>query len=152
MLPGKAARPDAEVLLGQVLHVVDHVAPVRLDPSGFGTETALRLSEAEGDLLHETVPVELAGDGNEEVGGAVPAGVIARHVLLRERLDRLASAENPVSERMPGPHDVREEIVDALVGRVFVGVDLVQDDLLLLLDVVGIQPGAEDEVRQDLDG
>ena len=52
---------------------------------------------------------------------------------------------------MAVPDDVGEEIVDAVVGRVVVVVDLLRDDLLLLGHVGRIEPG-EREIREDVDG
>ena len=52
---------------------------------------------------------------------------------------------------MPFPEMLREDLVDEIVRRVLDHLDLFEDDLLLALDLRGLELGPAHDVRQQID-
>ncbi len=108
--------------------------------------------EGGGYLLDEVVVVEIAGGGEDHVGGGEAAGVFVEDDLLGEAGDGFGGAEDGAAEGVVGPEVLGEELVDEVVGIVFVHLDLFEDDALFLGDVFGGEGGVEDEVGEEVEG
>ena len=64
----------------------------------------------------------------------------------------LGLAEDRTSQGMVGPERAGEDLVDQIVGRVLDHLDLFEDDLLLALDLGGVEGRRGDQVRQHVHG
>ena len=97
------------------------------------------------------LPVALAGESEHDVGRAVTPGEVIAHLLDAQRGDRIDRAQDAVAQR------VRAEVggLGGFVGDrhrvVQVHPDFFDDHLLLGLEVVLAERGAED-VGQDVEG
>ena len=152
MLVRKACGADAEVELGQILDLVDDAPAVsrgggRGDP-GAGRRGAELLRDHRDDLI----PGEASGHRDQDAGRGIAARVVSGDRVARESRDGFDGAEDPIAERMPPPDQLREEVVNAIVRRVLVVVNLLGDDVLLPLDLDGIEAGPQREVGQDVHG
>ncbi len=108
--------------------------------------------EVVGYLLDEGVVVEVAGGGEDHVAGGEAVGVEAEEGGLVEARDGLGGAEDGAAEGVVLPEVLGEELVDEVVGVVFVHLDLFEDDALLAGDVLGREGGVEDEVGEEIEG
>ena len=104
------------------------------------------------DLGDEGVVVEVAGGGEDHVGGGEAAGVLVEDDVLVEAGDGFGGAEDGAAEGVALPEVLGEELVDEVVGVVFVHLDLFEDDALFLGDVFGGEGGVEDEVGEEVEG
>ena len=84
---------------------------------------------------HEVLVADVPGDGHDEPCGHVVPPVEAANGSARGRADPFARAQDRPSERMTGPEGRREQVVDDVLGRVLVHVDLRQDHVPLRLEV-----------------
>ena len=66
--------------------------------------------------------------------------------------DAALGAEDGPPEGMVGPEGLGEQLHHEVVRRVLDHVDLLEDDLLLLGHLLGIEQGVDDDVAQDVDG
>ena len=83
------------------------------------------------DQRAESILRHVAGHGDHEVRRPVQAPVEAVHLIPRDGGDRLFGAQDGPAQWMPGPQDLREDVVDQVVGSVLLPIDLLQDDLPL---------------------
>ena len=72
------------------------------------------------------------------------------NLVARDALDEVAACRGSA-----GPRDARRsrrlgEIEDQIVGRVIGGGDLLQDDIALALELVGIENGLGQDIGQDI--
>jgi hypothetical protein len=96
--------------------------------------------------------LKVAGHGDHDLPGAVILFYIGQDVLVRQRLDRLPGPQDGAAKGMIGPDRVDEELMDIVVRRVLHALDFLQDDLAFLLQLRRIEPGAEEDVRQEING
>ena len=74
----------------------------------------------------------------------------ALQVVARVFHQRGFAAQYVVSQGRALEHEVLEIVENAFRGRVLVGVDLIDDDVLLLFQLLGRECGVEDDVRDQL--
>ena len=84
--------------------------------------------------------------------GREAAGVVVEDGCLVEAGDGFDGAEDGAAEGVALPEFLREELVDEVVGVVFVHLDFFEDDALLAGEVVGGEGGVEDEVGEEVEG
>src|SRR5690606_14390156 len=128
-----AERPAAVVGAGQAGHAEDDVgllgpAVEEFDPAG-GAQGALSaargdrcgrgvleragLFEGGPDLADDRGVVDVAGAGDDQVGGVVVLAVEAADAVGGERVDRVDGAEDGAAEGVVAEHGVREQVVHA---------------------------------------
>ena len=96
--------------------------------------------------------VEVAGGGDDHVGGPVVALVEPRHLGPGQRLDRVDGAGDRAAERGLGAVGLLgEQVVHHVVGVVVVHRDLVEDHVALGLDVLGGEQRGGDHVAEHVD-
>ncbi len=93
-----------------------------------------------------------AGRDHEHAVGRVVAAEIAADLLRREGNDGLRRAEDRPAERLVAIGGLGEPVEDHVVGRVVGGVDLLQDDLLLALELFFLEGGLGQDIGKDIDG
>jgi len=103
------------------------------------------------NLGDEGVMVDVAGGGEDHVWWGEAAGILVEDDLLGEAADGLCGAEDGAAEGVALPEILGEELVDEVVGVVFVDLDLFEDDALFLGDVVGREGGVQDEVGEEVE-
>ncbi len=117
-----------------------------------GGGTGGERAEGGGDLGDEVVVLDVAGGGEDHVGRGEAAGVLGEDDLLVEAGDGFGGAEDGAAEGVALPEVLGEELVDEVVGVVFVHFDFFEDDALFFGDVVGGEGGVEDEVGEEVEG
>ena len=111
----------------------------------------LRVCEEGADLLENTGTLEVSDRHHHESVGCVPAMVEAGELLVGEGRDLLPGAEDRGSIGVNLVGRPEERIREHVVGIVLGGADLLQDDLDLAIDLLGIEDRALDRVRQHLE-
>ena len=91
------------------------------------------------------------GHGDQQVLGPVEALVEVGDRVAVEAGDGLDAADDLAAQRVAGEHGLGEGDVDAVVGGVEAGGQLVEDDVPLHLDVVAVEGGVHDDVGQEVD-
>ena len=69
---------------------------------------------------------------------------------MKDSTDLLGPEDRP-AERVPFPEMLREELVDEIVGRVLDHLDLFEDDLLLLVEILGREVRVHHDVGEQID-
>ena len=99
--------------------------------------------------MHDVVVVEVPRCRNDDVAADVHRAVVGGERTTADRRDHLARPDHGAAEGVRTEHGLREEVVDELLGRVFVHGDLLEHDLAL-----GVELGErrrEDHVRHHVD-
>ena len=105
--------------------------------------------------LHEQrrrLVVQVPGRGDDDVGGAIDAAEEGSELLAAETEDALPRTEDRAPQGMVGPERLGEELHHEVVGGVLHHLDLLEDDLLLLGHLDGIEERVHYDVAEDLDG
>ena len=76
---------------------------------------------------------------------------VRAQVVGRHREDRLGKADRRLAKIRTAPHGLQKEVVDKLVRRVLVHLDLFEDDLLLFIELHGIERRVQKHVGQDVE-
>ena len=95
---------------------------------------------------------EVPGGRDDEAARHVVPAVEPVDLVARRGLDRVGGAEDGPAERMVRPERLGEEVVDDLLGRVLVHVDLLEDHLPLRVEVGGSEPRVLEHVGEVVDG
>ncbi len=114
-----------------------------------------RGAEAAEMALHQGgrgLVIQVPGRREDDVGGAVDALEERPELLAAEAEDALPRPEDGTPQGMVGPEGLGEELHHEVVGGVFDHLDLLEDDLLLLGHLDGIEEGVHHDVAEDLDG
>ena len=91
------------------------------------------------DLAHESVVLDVAGRDDDHALGAVLPLDEGVELLRGEGLHRFGRAEDRAADRLVAEGRLGEAVEDDVVGRVVRGADLLQDDVLLALEFVGVE-------------
>jgi len=106
-------------------------------------------------LLHQFENLlvgDVAGGGYEEVASSEPILETGAKTFAVKLADGLRSTKDRTAEGMLRPKAASEDIVEEILGIVEIHLDLFENDLALFLDVVGIELGPENQIRQDIEG
>src|SRR6266481_2536969 len=90
--------------------------------------------------------------GDNEMIGRKPVAEALNEMSAVEAANGFWRSENRTAEWMLGPEAARENVVKQIFGIVQVHLDFFEDDLALLLDVIGIELGTENEIGDDVKG
>ena len=101
---------------------------------------------------NERLVVDAARGRDDEALGPVVPTVEAQHLRPRGAGDARLRPEDRSAERVVGPERLLEQVVDELVRRVLVHVDLLEDHLALGLEVRGSQGAVAEHVGEVRDG
>ena len=96
--------------------------------------------------------VDRAGRRDDRRAGADSGGADRRSIAARSKpptLSRVPRIGRPIGWSRPGGRG--EEIEDEIVGRVLDRADLLQDDVLLALEFVGIELAVGEDVGEDVE-
>ena len=96
-------------------------------------------SKCFGDQFDESVVIEIAGRGHDDVAGREAVGVGIDNRLALEALHGFFRAQDRLAQRMIFPEILGEDFVDEVVGIVFVHFDFFQDHAAFAGDVGGIE-------------
>ena len=96
--------------------------------------------------------VDVANGGQHHLLCAVVVRHEVKDVLAHEPFYQLRGSQNVARQRMPFEDHLLIKVVDLVGGRIQVGVDFVQDDFLLLVQLVFGESGAEGDVGEEVDG
>lgn len=108
--------------------------------------------EGLADLAYDRGVVDVAGGGDDQVGGVVVLLVEAGDLTAVQRVDRVDGAEDRAAQGRVAEHRVREQVVHA-VARVVLGHrDLFEDDATFGVDVLDGDQRAGQHVADDIDG
>ena len=75
----------------------------------------------------------------------------ARKIVRRNAHDRVGKADRRLAEIRAAPHRLQEEIVNQLVGRVLVHLDLFEHDLLLFGQLLRIEERMQKHIREHVE-
>src|SRR5208337_2104248 len=95
---------------------------------------------------------DVAGRGDENVVWRKPVLEAAAQGFAVEIAHGFRSAEDGAAERVFRPKAAGEDVVEQVLGIVQVHLDLFQNNLALLVDVVGIELGPQDQVGENVEG
>ena len=107
--------------------------------------------ETARDLFDEGVVFEIAGGGKDHVAADEALAVVVEERLLLEAADGLLGAENRLAEGMVLPEILSKDLVDEVVGVVFVHLDLFENDAAFAGDVFGGEDRIEHQVGEDVE-
>src|SRR5215469_18085729 len=96
--------------------------------------------------------IQVPRSGDDDVVRPEPLPIETEQVFLPERAYCLLGSQNGFAQWMIFPEVLGEDLVDEVVGIVFVHLDLFQDHALFAHDVFGIEYRIQDQVAQDIDG
>src|SRR5581483_9011402 len=108
----------------------------------------LHMLEVLADEGDKIVVVQVPGGADDEIAGAEPLRIKAEHGIALEALYRVFGAKDRTSERVVLPKILGKNLMDEVVGTVFVHFDFFQDDAALTGDVLGMEDGVEDQITQ----
>ena len=113
---------------------------------------AVRAPVAQIALRHllERVQVVLPGDGQHGVVRAVVLASEGNERLARDGGNLLVRAQDRAAERMVAKIRLRQQVVDQILRRVLAHGDLLEDDAALLFEVLLVEPGAQEQVGQEV--
>src|SRR5882724_6018139 len=115
----------------------------------------LRGGERTGLLLHQSyklIMLQVAGSREDHVRRCEVRCIKVEDRLLREGGDGLRGSEDGASEWIVLPEVLGKDLVDEVIGVVFIHLDLFEDDGLFALDVPRGEGGMQDEVGEDIEG
>ena len=95
--------------------------------------------------------IDRARRHHQHVGRAVIALEIDRQPLAVERAHRLALAQDRASDRLARKRGLLQPFEHQIVGGVLRGADLLHDDVLLALQLLGIERGIGQDVGQHVE-
>lgn len=124
----------------------------RCDQDGVRAGQGARALEGLADLSYDRGVVDVAGGGDDQVGGVVVLLVEAGDLAAVQRVDRVDGAEDRTAEGRVAEHRVREQVVHAVTRVVLGHRDLFEDDAALGVDVLGGDQRAGQHVADDVDG
>ena len=136
----------------EVLGADEHVGSGGWRDVGDGRAARRDVGEGPLDQRADLRMLEVADRGDDEVRRDVGVGEVAAQRGLIEGRHRVGLTENRPAERVIGPEPAGEQLVDEVVGRVLDHLDLFEDDLLLALDLGGVEGRRGDQVREHVDG
>ena len=99
----------------------------------------LPVPEQGGDALDDLLVLDVAGDGDDGVGGDVLAGVVGGELFAGDAADGLAGAAHVAPHRLIGPERLVDEQVGERVGLVVGHREFFEDDAALALDLVRLE-------------
>ena len=94
---------------------------------------------------------EIAGHPRDHARRAVPAVEVAEEGLALGRANRLLAADDVPAERLVAVEELVVDAVDVVSRRVVVHVHLFDDDALLALDLLGVEPRVAEHVDEDVE-
>ena len=148
VVDGQRPPPDGHVgLLGGPVDD-DQRHDVGAGRVALGGDTGLAEVEQAVDGGQHAVVGEVAGRGDDEVAGPVPALVEGGDVVAAHGLDGLAGAEGLAAERVLGVEALVERGEHEVVGGVLAHEDLLDDDLTLGVELVGPERRLAHDVGQ----
>ena len=103
-------------------------------------------------LLDHDAMIDAARRGDHRVGGPVMARQIALEPLAVERAHGRPRAQDRAADRLVRIGDRLQIFENQIVGRILNRADLLDDDVLLARDLVGIEGGSGQDVRQHVEG
>ncbi len=154
VLAGDAVEAEADVgLLRLAVLDVDAGGPLAED-DGVQVEGVAGGPVAHGALepVDDLVVVDVAGDGDDGVGGDVLVVDEAEHGVAGEGADGVGGAADVAAEGLVGPHGLVDEEAGAGVGVIAGGGELLEDDAALLLELDGVEEGVADHVDDEVGG
>ena len=95
---------------------------------------------------------DVSRGGDHQMVGREPVAEALHEMSAVEAANGFRRAENGAAERMFWPEAARENVVKEIFGIVQIHLDFFEDDLALLLDVVGIELGTQNEIGDDVKG
>ena len=119
---------------------------------GFRGELPARGAQGGEDEAADLVVVEVAGGGDDELVRAVPVRVVPDHMVAGDGPDRLGRAADRPAEGVAVQHDLGELLVGHVHGVVRVHGELLEDHAALGLELVRVDQGGGEHVREDLHG
>ena len=102
-------------------------------------------------LADHVLVANRAGGRDHHAGRPVVAGQIGAQALGVERAHGRARAENGTADRLARKGGRLEMFEHEIVRRVFHGPDLLDDDILLARDLVGIEARMGEDVGEDVE-
>ena len=111
----------------------------------------LRPGEGASDLLEHRVRIDVADDDEAHVVGRVPARVEVQELLAREALHALLGADHGQAVGVRGVGRVEEGLRERAARRVLAAPDLLEHDLGLASQLVGVEGGVLHGVGQHVD-
>src|SRR5262249_42317034 len=91
------------------------------------------------NLVHDRLVVDRAGGRDHHVRSAVVAGGGGGDTRAIERAHRRRGAEDRATDRLPGERGLLQLVPDKIVGSILGGADLLDDDVLLAPQFLGIE-------------
>ena len=107
--------------------------------------------QALGDERAERVVLDVARGRDDDVPGAVALAVIRRDVAVRERAHRRGAADHRPAELVVAEHAARRQVVHEIGGIVLDHRDLLEHDLALGLERLGLEARARGHVAHDVE-
>ena len=96
--------------------------------------------------------VDGAGRGDHHRRPAIVAVEIGPSIGEAAAFTVSRRAEDVAADRLVGEGRLGEEVVDAVLGRIERGADLLQDDVLLALQLVRVEHRVPQDVGEDVEG
>ena len=147
---GRPGRRQADVVLLGVAREEQPAAAV--DDAASSARRARRAElQALGDERAERVVLDVAGGRDDDVAGAVAARVVRRDVAVRERAHGRRRADHGPAELVLAEHAARREVVHEVGGVVLDHRDLLEHDLALGLERLGLEARARRHVAHDVE-
>ena len=153
VLHGEAAHPQADVGLLGLLVADGAEGAVAVDGGEPGGRRARRpVAPVGGHQLLHLGGIDVAGDSYHQVVGHVLAAEVLEGHLAADGLHRLLAAGDVPAQGLVGPEGLVEEEVGHLAGVVGDHRQLFEDDLPLLLHLLGLEDGRAHHVGQHVQG
>ena len=135
-----------------LLRVHLHRRAVRGDPHRLGQAGLAGLHRAEQllELLREPV-ADVAADADDGALGPVPAVDERRERVACRGADGFLRADDVTPERLVAVEQVLVDTADEVPRRVEVHVHLLDDDALLAVDLLGVEPRVADHVDEHVE-
>ena len=108
-------------------------------------------AEPTRDFAHDRRMIDVARRGHDHARSAIVACEIGPQAVGRERADRLRRAENRPADRLVGESTRLEQVEHEVIRRVVGGANLLKDDALLACELLGIESGIRQDIRQDVE-
>ncbi len=125
--------------------------PTKRAGSGAGAGRSGEAREPLLDLADDRPMIDRAGGDHQHVGRAIVALEIDREPLAVERAHGLARAEDRASDRLRRKRGLLQPFEYQIVGRILRGADLLHDDVLLALQLLGIERRIGQDVGQHVE-
>src|SRR4029078_8924639 len=103
-------------------------------------------------LAPQRIMLNIAGSRHHHAGGPIIAVAPSENLFPRHASDQIMDAQNGPTEPMRAESSTLRQIEDQIVRRVAGRPDLLQDNVALALELVGIENRLGQDVGQDVEG